>query len=178
MNTQPHLNLKSVTLRPFVLDDAMRVSELANCEEIAGKLSSLPYPYHVDDAKRWIKLLEQSFEDKTHISYAITIKNTGELIGEVSLRIDWKAKRAQLGYWIGKDYWNKGYGYAAALGMVDFGFTYLNLHKIFAIHYSGNPASGRILRKIGMEHEGTLVDHVYVNGHYENVEHMAIIRWW
>jgi RimJ/RimL family protein N-acetyltransferase len=65
-------------------------------------------------------------------------------------------KRAELGYWIGVPYWNHGYASEAARRVVNWGFQYLGLNRIYAQHFADNPASGRVMQKIGMQYEGTL----------------------
>jgi len=62
----------------------------------------------------------------------------------------------QLGFWIGKPYWNQGYCTEAARAVVKYGFEVLGLNRIFSRHFASNPASGRVLQKIGMRYEGTL----------------------
>jgi len=69
-------------------------------------------------------------------------------------------RRAELGYWIGVPYWGKGYATEAARSVVNYGFSTLELHRIFASHVPANPASGRVLTKIGMRHEGRLLGHI------------------
>ena len=67
---------------------------------------------------------------------------------------------AELGYWIGVPYWGNGYATEAAREMLDYGFETLKLNRIFASHFKPNAASGRILRKLGMLHEGCQREHI------------------
>ena len=64
-----------------------------------------------------------------------------------------------MGYWIGTAYWGNGYCSEAAKSVLTYGFEVLGLHKIHARHMDPNPASGRVLAKIGMRHEGFLKEH-------------------
>jgi RimJ/RimL family protein N-acetyltransferase len=68
-------------------------------------------------------------------------------------------QRAELGYWVGKSYWNHGYCTEAARAVVRFAFEDLGLRRVFAQRYRRNPASGRVMQKAGMRHEGTLRQH-------------------
>ena len=59
-------------------------------------------------------------------------------------------RRAELGYWIGVPWWNRGYATEAGRALLDFGFGTLGLHRIMAHHMMRNPASGRVMQKLGM----------------------------
>ena len=59
---------------------------------------------------------------------------------------------AELGYWIGEPYWNRGYCSEAAKSLVQFAFEKLAVKNIMAEHLSSNPASGRVMQKLGMQH--------------------------
>ncbi len=80
-----------------------------------------------------------------------------------------------MGYWIGKPYWNKGFGSEAAKAMLKYGFEKLGLHRINAHHFKRNQASGRILQKIGMSYEGCLRHHIKKWDKYEDIECYGII---
>ena len=73
-------------------------------------------------------------------------------------------------------YWGLGYATEAAAVVVRFGFETLALNRIFAMHFSRNPASGRVLQKIGMRHEGTLRQHLKKWDEYVDLECYAILR--
>ncbi len=62
--------------------------------------------------------------------------------------------RAELGYWIGEPFWNHGYCTEAARAFLDYAFGAVGLVRVHASHFSRNPASGRVMRKIGMKYEG------------------------
>jgi acetylornithine deacetylase/succinyl-diaminopimelate desuccinylase-like protein len=84
--------------------------------------------------------------------------------------------RAEIGYWIGKPYWGRGYATEAAAAVLSYGFGALNLHRMHAYHYSRNPASGRVLQKIGMSHEGRAPGHIKKWGTHEDCELYGILR--
>ena len=82
----------------------------------------------------------------------------------------------QLGYWIAKECWNQEYGTEAAREIVKYGFTTLGLHRIFSRSFTSNPASRRVLEKIGMKYEGTLRE-AYKNGDkFENMECYGVLK--
>ncbi|HKB78454.1 MAG TPA: GNAT family protein, partial [Thermoanaerobaculia bacterium] len=76
----------------------------------------------------------------------------------------------------GVPYWGLGYATEAAGAVVRFGFESLSLNRIFACHFVRNPASGRVLRKLGMQHEGTMRQHVRKWDEYVDLEYYAILH--
>jgi [ribosomal protein S5]-alanine N-acetyltransferase len=77
-------------------------------------------------------------------------------------------RRAELGYWIAPDRWNNGYATESCRRVLEFGFDALNLHRIEARHFQRNPASGRVLLKLGMQQEGIERDWAIKWDRFEN----------
>jgi RimJ/RimL family protein N-acetyltransferase len=98
------------------------------------------------------------------------------VIGAVGLRVDRDHARAELGYWIGKPYWGRGYATEAARAALRWGFDSLGLERIYAYHFARNAASGRVLRKIGMTPEGIARRHVRKWGEYHDSPLYSILR--
>ena len=73
-------------------------------------------------------------------------------------------------------YWNRGYATEAARAMLTFGFEVLELNRIFAEYYARNPASGRVMQKIGMTHEGMLRQHMFKDDRFEDSVVYGILR--
>ena len=84
--------------------------------------------------------------------------------------------RAELGYWIDRPYWNQGYCTEAGRAVLWYGFTELNLNRIHAYHLSRNPASGRVMQKLGMTREGLLRQHAKKWGKYEDIVEYGLVR--
>ena len=82
----------------------------------------------------------------------------------------------ELGYWLGVPFWNQGYCTEAALAVVQYGFEVLRLHRIYASHMIRNPASGRIMQKIGMTYEGCQRQHVQKWGVFEDLATYGILQ--
>jgi RimJ/RimL family protein N-acetyltransferase len=149
-------------LRPLALADASDIQRLAGDTDIASTTRSIPHPYPDGYAERWIGDCQAEAETGALAIFAITLKEDGPedgaFVGIVELQIDGgpPSQQAQLSYWIGKPYWSHGYATEAANAVVKHGFTALGLDRVGASHFGGNPASGRVLQKIGMSHEGTL----------------------
>ncbi|MBJ8031343.1 GNAT family N-acetyltransferase [Bacillus cereus group sp. N21] len=84
------------------------------------------------------------------------LKDENILIGTMTLRIDKQHNKGELAYWLGKDYWGKGYATESAKRVMDFGFCELNLNRIWAPAMSKNQASTQVMKKIGITYEWTL----------------------
>jgi RimJ/RimL family protein N-acetyltransferase len=83
--------------------------------------------------------------------------------------------RAELGYWIGVPFWNRGYCTEATRALVDLGFRSLGLHRIQARHLTRNPASGRVMLTLGMRMEGINRDAMRKHGRFEDLAVYAIL---
>ncbi|HEX7708287.1 MAG TPA: GNAT family protein, partial [Thermoanaerobaculia bacterium] len=83
---------------------------------------------------------------------------------------------AELGYWVGVPFWGRGYASEAAAEVIRFGFEDCGMHRIYGCHYARNPASGRILEKVGMTREGTFRQHILKWGEYLDVVYYGLLR--
>ncbi|MDD5418641.1 MAG: GNAT family N-acetyltransferase [Methanomicrobiaceae archaeon] len=172
----PSLSTRRLLLRPFTLADAPDVQRLAGDLEIAENSLHLPHPYEDGMAERWIGTHRIGFAWGDRLILAVTHRNEKHLIGTVGLGIERDHDRAELGYWIGRPYWNRGYATEAVGAIIGYGFQELGLNRIHALHFSRNTASGRVMQKVGMAHEGRLRQHVRKWGVYEDVEVYGVVR--
>jgi [ribosomal protein S5]-alanine N-acetyltransferase len=170
------LETERLILRTLSLDDAGRVEELASDIEVAKTTLTIPHPYPKGSAKDFISSILASAAEGNIVIYAVIEKDTDSLIGIINISLNPQNERGELAYWIGKEYWGKGYGTEAAKCLVKFGFDELNLNKIFAASFTQNPGSWRIMEKIGMKHEGTLRQHVVKWGQYIDLTYYSIFR--
>ena len=92
-----------------------------------------------------------------------------QLIGTVGLAISGVDHLAEIGYWLGRDYWGQGLCTEAVVEVVEYGFDTLGLHRIFAQHIARNGASARVLEKAGFNKEGVLRQHARKWGVFEDV---------
>ena len=166
---QPSLGTKRLILRSFEMSDAPRVQLLADDKAIADTTLNIPHPYEDGMAEQWIGTHEEKFKKGELANFAVILEETNQLIGAIGLVINKRFNRAELGYWIARNYWNKGYATEAAMRVLEYGFAERNLHKIHASHLKRNPSSGRIMEKIGMKKEGEFKEHVIKWGKYEDL---------
>ena len=127
-------------------------------------------------AEQWIGSRWAAFEAGTGVNFAIVRRADSCFIGEIGIMRNQSHDNAEMGYWIGKPYWNEGYGTEAAGAVIRYAFEHLGLNRVYAAHYTRNPPSGRILQKIDMTYEGCLRQQVKKREAYEDLEHYAIIR--
>ena len=176
VHDQPTFNTERLTLRPFVADDAFDVERLAGMREVADTTLNIPHPYPHGGAAEWIRLHAPAWIDGTSATFAIVGQKTSALVGAISLVIKREHRRAELGYWIALDCWGRGYATEASQRMIDFGFSDLGLHRIEAHHFLRNPASGRVMEKIGMKREGVVRDHVVKWDRFESLAIYSILE--
>jgi len=175
----PTLQTERLILREFTLEDAPEVRRLAGAPEIARMTLLIPHPYEDGMAEEWISSLRPSYEAGEQMIFAMVLREGGELVGCIGMDLNARDKNAELGYWVGKPYWGQGYCTEAAREMVRYGFEVLGLHRIHANHFGSNPASGRVLQKVGMSHEGTRREHYKKWGEYEDrVEYGLLASEW
>ena len=174
MVQQPVLATDRLLLRPYAMEDARAVQRF--CGDYAVSATTLlPYPYPDGLAEVWIASLNEGTERGAAAAFAVTLARDGALIGGARLRIEADHARGELGFWIAKSCWGRGYATEAVRALIGYGFSVLGLHRIHAMHFSRNPASGRVMAKCGMVHEGLLRGHIKKWGVYEDVDIWAIL---
>ncbi|MFB2839709.1 GNAT family N-acetyltransferase [Floridanema evergladense] len=173
---QPTIHTERLVLRPFQLTDAPEVQRLAGDRVIASFTLSIPHPYEDGMAEDWIKTHPKNLAEGKEVVFAIAFPETNMLCGTIGLAINREHNRAELGYWIGKPFWGNGYCTEAALAVVKYGFESLGLHRIHSAHFSSNPASGRVMQKIGMRYEGCLRQHILKWGNFEYLVKYGILK--
>ncbi len=169
------LHTSRLLLRPFEPADAEAVHHLAGSRDVAAG-TFLPHPMDRQAAHDWVtgRLTDQSAG--TSVTFAVTLAESGQVIGSIGLELVLAHEQGRLSYWLGKTYWNRGYGTEAVRALLDYGFTSLKLHRIYAPHFHTNPASGRVLQKVGMTHEGRLREHYLRFGTRIDVEMYGLLR--
>ena len=172
---QPTLDTARLRLRPFTPADAPDVQRYAGDRDVAATTLSIPHPYPEGAAERWIGTHAAKYADGRLASFAITERESGALVGAIGLHLEPAHGRAELGYWIGKPFWRRGYATEAGQVMLRFGFEALGLNKIHAAVFLKNPASDRVLKKLGMTWEGRLREHDLKWGAYEDIDVYAIL---
>jgi RimJ/RimL family protein N-acetyltransferase len=126
---------------------------LLNNVNVEKWLLQIPSPYTYEDADDFINKCRDNKKDLNDFAYAI--ENKGIHVGGIGLHKKFE-HAAEVGYWIGEEYWGKGFATAALNKILDIGFNKLKFSRIHAHVFEGNIASERILLKCGFEYEGFL----------------------
>jgi len=149
------IKTKRLVLRPFKPEDAEKMFlNWANDPEVTRYLT---WDAHkdLDETRSALSTWVQSYEEESYYHWAIEFE--GEPIGGIGLAnvsdIDCKA---YIGYCLGRAFWNKGFMSEALEAMLDFLFLEVGFNKLSAFHDTENPASGRVMEKVGMKQEGIL----------------------
>jgi len=138
-------------LRPGWKEDAPALFRAICDERIAGNLTTVSWPYRIEDAEAF--LTREHGPDE--YSMLITLRTSGapEVIGNIGLKQK-PDGRTVLGYWIAPSHWGRGYATEAGRAVVEIARDSLRLPALSASHFRDNPASGRVLRKIGFRPTG------------------------
>ena len=171
----PELRTGRLVLRTYTHADTESLVRLAGTREVAATTLRIPHPYSEQDAIDFIAACRPDFDLGRSVRLAITLRESGEFCGGIGLHLIPEHHRAELGYWLGVPYWGKGYATEAAKEVVRYGFETLNLKRIYASYVSGNPASGRVLEKIGMHYEGLSPSHICKWGVFHDLVYYGIL---
>lgn len=172
MTSPPTLETERLRIRPYTEADIPELLPLIGAREVAATTLRIAHPYTEQDARDFLELTKE--RDKLWL--AITLRPDGRQIGGIGLRLERQHQHAELGYWLGVPYWGQGYATEAAREVVRYGFEELGMHRIFATHFQHNPASGRILKKLGMQREGCQREHLRKWGEFLDSELYGILR--
>ena len=146
----PHrITTLPVVLRTFVSADAARVEALCSDPAVALPTAAIPHPYPRGAAAAWIATHENERDAGTRWTYAITNVDGDLLVGAIDLRIGSDAD-GNLGYWIGRPYWGRGYATLAVRALIAMAFLGLDTDALAAVQLARNAASGRVLEKCGL----------------------------
>lgn len=176
-DTRPTFETERLILRPFQLSDAKTVQRLAGNKEITSRTGMIPYPYPDGLAESWIQGHAEAFARGTSVICAITAKQSGEIIGCMALEgISKTHQKGEVAYWIAVDHWNKGYCSEAGHAVVKYAFEQLQLNKITSRHKATNPASGKVMQKLGMKYEGTLRQEMFKDGEFHDLVVYGLLK--
>ena len=163
-------------LREWRLSDAASLAEHANNINVWNNLrDALPHPYSEEDGKTFIEMALSQPKPATLLTIAVDGKAIGSI--GIVLRTDVERISAELGYFIGEKYWNRGIMTEAVKQMVTYSFTnFPQLHKIYATPFDFNIASHKVLQKAGFEREAILKQAAIKNGKVVDLHYYSIMK--
>jgi [ribosomal protein S5]-alanine N-acetyltransferase len=166
----PRLLLRQTRLE----DAAIFVSELNNYN-ISRNTARVPNPYNHDDALEFLDFAAKV--NARSCVAAVTLKSEPErLVGVISYEWSEAKQDAELGYWFSERIWGQGFGTEAAIAIVDHAFSVSAHHKLVACYHDDNPASGRILSKLGFQKLGGCSNFSKAQGREVAVTNMQLLQ--
>ena len=176
----PKISGLLVNLRELSINDAVDISRIMTYT-ISKSLWQVPYPSTVENAVNFINSCHRDFKSLKAVNFAIQYKYNPEavnrLVGTISLKnIDSDNKKANMGYWIGEQYWGNGIATESVKLVINYAFSVLGLEEICAYVYSENKASIRVLEKNGMKKKEEVNEYNQMSGRYKNTIKFAIQR--
>ena len=157
-----NLKLPSCTVRSWEWRDRDDIVRHANNRKVWINLRDrFPYPYTISDARSWLEIV---IGHKPETNFAIDV--AGEAVGGIgfTLQPDVGHRSAEIGYWIGEQFWGRGITTDALIAVTDHAFANYDLCRLFAHVFEWNGASARVLEKAGYAFEGRLRKSVTKDG--------------
>lgn len=151
IDVRPAIGTDRLILRGVTRADAPVIAEFANDLGVVGNTSQMPYPYRTTDADAFVAAAERA-DPRHEAVFAIEHREFG-VIGVLAFDRN-SAGRGEVGYWLGRPFWNRGYAteaLCAALRWVKFDWR---RHVVWAGHFADNRASGQVLVKAGFLYTG------------------------
>lgn len=172
----PELVTERLRLRaPSPLDGAAVLAALGDPE--VTRYLNVPTIATLAEAQALLERLEQRYDARDTIRWAIELIEPAEMIGTVGLlRFDFEHCHAEVGYEIAHRWWGRGFASEAAAAVVRYGFAVMGLHRIEAGVLAGNDASVRVLQKLGFLEEGTRRDYLYCKGRFHSFRWFSLLE--
>ena len=159
------IKAKKFILRPYRKGDEESLVEHINDKNVSRFMSSrVPFPYKMKDAKWWINHCLKLARKKNPSEVNFAIDMGGKVIGGMGLMYKGERHMVEIGYWLGRKYWNKGIMTKAVNLMTDFGFRKMKLKRIYATVFTKNKVSVRVLEKNKYKFEGLMKKYHLKNG--------------
>lgn len=147
----PEIETRRLTLRAPRHADAARVASLANDYDVAAMTTRMPHPYGPSDARQFIEQVEDQDRRRDN-TFVIEHEHEG-VVGAIGFHRSLEDP-LELGYWIGRPYWGRGFATEAALGALAWAKTHWRRRMVVAGHYADNAASAQVLVKAGFLYTG------------------------
>ena len=172
------LETERLILKTYKHEFADVIYPVVSQAEIADTMIAILHPYPKDYVNKWIDFMHRSAKEGTAFEFAIFLRDNPEkYIGTCGLlSISNKHQKAEIGCFIDKNEWGKGYASEAASSMIHYGFEKLGLERIYGHCMSRNPASRKVMEKIGFQYEGRLRHGVRKGACFEDLDLLGMIR--
>ena len=164
-------------LRPFTVNDAGAMFENWASDPEVTKFLSWPVYRGIEDADAILKIWQESYKKPEFYQWAIVLKELDQPIGSISVvGSDDRVDMAEIGYCIGRAWWGQSIMSEAMAAVMRYLFAEVGMQRIEAGHDPMNPASGAVLRKCGLQYEGTLRRRIRSNRGITDVAWYSILK--
>jgi len=172
----PTLETQRLHLRRLALEDAEAVYAYASDPEVT-RFVLWETHRNLDDSRAFLQFTLDRYAKDECGEWGIVLKQTGQLIGTIGIvKVSPGHGWCEIGYVIGRPHWRQGYTAEAVRAVIRFAFERMNLNRVEAYHFVENGASGRVMQKVGMAHEGLQRQKFFVKGAHRDIEQYAILR--
>lgn len=172
----PVLETERLTLRKMTMHDAADVYHYARDREVARHVLWEAHQ-SVWESRAYIRFLLYQYRNGEPGSWGIVLKETGRVVGTIGyMSYNADNSTVEIGYSLAREHWGKGLMTEALDAVIGETFRVLKLHRIEAMHFTDNPASGRVMAKCGMQHEGHMRERICCKGVFRDVEMWGILR--
>lgn len=169
----PRIETARCLLRLPELDDAPAISRYCGEYDVAKNTARIPHPYPSLGAEMWVLITRAAWTPQGNQS--LTVEHEGAVIGGGGVfrrtpNADW-----EIGYWIGRPWWGQGFATEIGQALVELGTQTLGASRLIAGHYDDNPASGRVLEKLGFGYTGK-AEHLFAMARMGKARSLDMVR--
>lgn len=150
----PRLETERIILRPLEIEDAETAYMNWTSDPDVCKHMSWNLHQSVHETVQWLKNEAENVYKDTNYTWGFVLKQNNSLFGSGGFCFNLEINMFELGYCIMKPYWNIGLTTEASKAMVEFAAQQLGVVRLFAKHAKENPASGKVMEKVGFIYQG------------------------
>jgi ribosomal-protein-alanine N-acetyltransferase len=152
----PRIETDRLVLRHPEMRDAPDIVRYAGDYDIASMTASIPHPYPPPAAEIWVLIRNIAIQQSKNAHLIIDLRTSDgfEMCGMAGIFQRSPTSAWEIGYWIAKPFWRRGLATEAGQALIDFARDTLGTNRLTAGHYDDNPASGRVLEKLGFRYTG------------------------
>ena len=172
----PILQTDRLILRKLTMRDASDMYRYCQDREVARHVLWEAHS-SILETRAYLRYILYQYRNGEPGSWGIVLRDTGRVIGTIGY-MSYSPDNAtvEVGYSLAREQWGKGLMTEALRAVIDESFRTLKLHRIEAMHFTDNPASGRVMEKCGMTHEGHMRERICCKGQFRDVEMWGILR--
>ena len=172
----PVIETERLILRKLTMRDASDMFRYCQNKEVARHVL---WEAHTSilETRAYIRYNLYQYRSGEPASWGIVLRETNRVVGTIGyMSYNADNSTVEIGYSLTREQWSKGLMTEALRAVIDETFHTLKVHRIEAMHFTDNPASGRVMAKCGMTHEGHMRERICCKGVFRDVEMWGILR--